>query len=59
VDYSVHPLSSSQEYRQSLGTRLGSIGSLLEATFGDEAQDIEGCVTEGGDVYVVQTRPQE
>lgn len=56
VDYSVQPLSVNSETRQSFAQRLCNIGMVLEGQFGG-AQDVEGCVV-GGDIFIVQTRPQ-
>ena len=42
--------------RGSVGRRLTAVGRLLEHEFGGP-QDVEGCFA-GGQLYVVQTRPQ-
>lgn len=39
-----------------VGRRLTAVGRLLEHEFGGP-QDVEGCFS-GGQLYVVQTRPQ-
>lgn len=64
VDYSRQRLSASADARRALGGELARVCAALEAEFGGEAQDAEGCVVgfngAGGDhqVYVVQSRPQ-
>uniref|UniRef100_A0A061RNS8 Phosphoglucan, water dikinase n=2 Tax=Tetraselmis sp. GSL018 TaxID=582737 RepID=A0A061RNS8_9CHLO len=56
VDYSSEALSRSDDFRAELGRRLMEVGVALEREFG-APQDIEGALV-GGEVYVVQSRPQ-
>lgn len=49
-------LSKDADERIRLGQRLASIGAYLEESLG-APQDVEGAVV-GGDVYIVQSRPQ-
>jgi phosphoglucan,water dikinase len=68
VDYARQRLSASADARGALGAELARVCAALEAEFGGEAQDAEGCVVgfngaAGGgaghhQVYVVQSRPQ-
>jgi phosphoglucan,water dikinase len=66
VDYSRQRLSALGDARRSLGGELARVCAALEAEFGGEAQDAEGCVVGGFNsgsgadyrVYVVQSRPQ-
>jgi hypothetical protein len=46
----------SAEAREALALRLAAVGRVLEGEFVGP-QDVEGCVA-GGEVWVVQTRPQ-
>ena len=57
VDYSNDPIMTDQSFRKDLLTRIAHVGLELEQVLGSP-QDIEGCVDEEGNVYVVQTRPQ-
>jgi len=57
VDYSNDPIMTNQSFRKDLLTRIAHVGLELEQVLGSP-QDIEGCVDEEGNVYVVQTRPQ-
>lgn len=57
ADYSVQPLSTEAGKRDLIGRQLVEIGTLLEAEFGGEAQDVEGAVV-GNHLYIVQSRPQ-
>ena len=57
VDYSRQPLSTDPEERATVGESLGRVGALLESALG-EPQDVEGGIVDG-EVYVVQSRPQE
>ncbi|GAQ78092.1 water dikinase [Klebsormidium nitens] len=56
ADYSKVALTKDAEERIRLGQRLASIGAYLEKSLG-APQDVEGAVV-GGDVYIVQSRPQ-
>jgi len=67
VDYSRQRLSADAASRRELGAALARVSAALEAEFGGEAQDAEGCVVgfnalgSGGapyQIYVVQSRPQ-
>jgi phosphoenolpyruvate synthase/pyruvate phosphate dikinase len=44
-----------EKFLLELGNTLGQIGMEIEAAYGS-AQDIEGCVEAGGQIYIVQTR---
>ena len=57
VDYSEQSLSTDPEARAIVGARLGRVGALLEQSLGSP-QDVEGGIVDG-DVYIVQSRPQE
>ena len=55
VDYSTEPLLCDLQ-RATLG-RIAAAAVAVEAALG-APQDVEGVVDEGGDVFVVQARPQ-
>ena len=55
--YSKEPLVTNASFRTSLLQKLLAVGLAVEQCFEGQAQDIEGVVT-GGEVYVVQSRPQ-
>ena len=57
VDYSQQAMSTDPEARAIIGARLGRVGALLEQSLGSP-QDVEGGIVDG-DVYIVQSRPQE
>jgi phosphoglucan,water dikinase len=57
VDYSETRLSSDEDFRNSIGSRLGRIGRFVEKEMG-RPQDIEGVIT-GETIYLVQSRPQQ
>ena len=57
VDYSRERLSTEGSARAALGVALARVAVALEAALGGP-QDVEGCVSEEGDVVVVQSRPQ-
>jgi phosphoenolpyruvate synthase/pyruvate phosphate dikinase len=57
VDYSKQPLSTDQQHFERTALRVSSIAQQLEAALA-APQDIEGVVAEGGEVFVVQSRPQ-
>jgi phosphoenolpyruvate synthase/pyruvate phosphate dikinase len=57
VDYSKVDLFNDPKKLISLGKRLGEIAVKIEASFGSP-QDIEGCLTKDGELFVVQTRNQ-
>jgi phosphoglucan, water dikinase len=56
MDYSQQELSKSEKARDVLGKMLVKVGVAAEDAFGGP-QDVEGAVV-GGQVYVVQSRPQ-
>jgi phosphoglucan, water dikinase len=56
VDYSAMDLSLDHDKRVAVGRKLVEVGLVLENEFGGP-QDVEGGLV-GGEVYVVQTRPQ-
>jgi phosphoglucan,water dikinase len=55
VDYSGTGLSSDEEFRNTIGCNIGSIGRFVEKEMG-RPQDIEGVITENT-IYLVQSRP--
>ncbi len=57
IDYTIIPLSADPGAAAALGARLSKIAEFLESAFGGP-QDVEGVVT-GGDIHIVQTRPQQ
>jgi len=57
VDYSQVSLSLEPEARKQLGRRLAAIAQFVESAF-HQPQDIEG-VVKGGEIYLVQSRPQQ
>lgn len=57
VDYSKIDLFNDPKKLVALGKRLGEIAVKIEASFGSP-QDIEGCLTKDGELFVVQTRNQ-
>jgi len=57
VDYSNDQIMKDQSFRKDLLTKIARVGFELEQVL-ESPQDIEGCVDEEGNVYVVQTRPQ-
>ena len=64
VNSAGHWLSTDDGARGQLAARLVHAGGFVESTLGSVdggqllAQDIEGCVTPDGQLWVVQTRPQ-
>lgn len=56
LDYSSDPIVVDKAFQASLFSRIAEAGKIIEGLFG-YAQDIEG-VVKGGEVYVVQSRPQ-
>jgi phosphoglucan,water dikinase len=56
MDYSKQELSTSADKRTEVGGNLAAAGVELEKAFGGP-QDVEGAFV-GGDIYIVQTRPQ-
>lgn len=57
IDYSRVPLSAQPSTAVSLGRDLAKTADFLEAAFGCP-QDVEG-VFSGGNIHIVQTRPQQ
>ena len=64
VNSAGHWLSTDDGARGQLAARLVHAGGFVESTLGSVdggpllAQDIEGCLTPDGQLWVVQTRPQ-
>ena len=58
VDYSGDRLLTDAAFRAALMARVARAAAAVEAACGGVAQDVEGCVDDEGNVYVVQTRPQ-
>jgi alpha-glucan,water dikinase len=57
VDYSNDQIMTDLSFRNELLTKIARVGLELENLL-ESPQDIEGCVDEEGNVFVVQTRPQ-
>ena len=57
VNTATEQLLSDAAFREALLQRIALAGCAAEAALG-EAQDVEGCVTDAGDIVLVQTRPQ-
>ena len=57
VDYSAEPLLCDVDLRRATLGRIAAAAVAVEAALGAR-QDIEGVVDEGGEVFVVQARPQ-
>jgi alpha-glucan,water dikinase len=57
ADYSADPLVWDQDFQAKLLTKIAEAGVAIEAALDGVPQDIEG-VVKGGEIYVVQTRPQ-
>lgn len=57
IDYSTVPLSSDPSAAPALGRRLAKVAEFLETELGCP-QDVEGVVA-GGNLHIVQTRPQQ
>jgi len=56
IDYTTVPLSVDPSMAVALGSRLAKVAEFLETAFGCP-QDVEGVVA-GGNIHIVQTRPQ-
>lgn len=56
VDYTAEPLVNDAKFREGILRKIAEVGIAVEKALGS-AQDIEGVVM-GGEVFVVQTRPQ-
>jgi len=50
-------LLKDEEFRRDLLSRIAKTGAAIEEALGS-AQDVEGCVSTDGEIFVVQTRPQ-
>lgn len=57
VDHSTEPLLCDVDLRRATLGRIAVAAVAVEAALG-APQDIEGVVDEGGEVFVVQARPQ-
>jgi len=57
VDYGEDKLLKDEEFRRDLLSRIAKTGAAIEEALGS-AQDVEGCVSTDGEIFVVQTRPQ-
>jgi phosphoglucan,water dikinase len=57
IDYTTVPLSVDPSMAVALGSRLAKVAEFLETAFGC-SQDVEGVVA-GGNIHIVQTRPQQ
>jgi alpha-glucan,water dikinase len=58
IDYAGEALLSDAAFQAQLLQRIAAAGAAAELALGGVAQDVEGVVTEAGDIYIVQTRPQ-
>lgn len=58
IDYTQIPFHTNPNDLLSLGAHLGEIACLIEARFGGEPQDIEGCIDGENETYIVQSRNQ-
>jgi alpha-glucan,water dikinase len=45
------------EYARVMLSRIAKAGHEVEQVLGS-AQDLEGCITSSGELYIVQSRPQ-
>ena len=57
IEYSEDPLVNDPEYQQYILSRIAQAGYSIEQIL-NSPQDLEGCITSTGDLYIVQTRPQ-
>merc|ERR1712130_106779 len=57
VDYGEDKLLKDEGFRKDLLSRIAKTGAAIEEALGS-AQDVEGCVSNDGEIFVVQTRPQ-
>ena len=57
ANYAADPLVWDNEFQLELLTKIAEAGVAIEAALDGVPQDIEG-VVKGGEIYVVQTRPQ-
>ncbi|CAG9462085.1 unnamed protein product [Pedinophyceae sp. YPF-701] len=57
VDAASDPVVHDAEYRRELLSRVLQVGAAIEGALGSP-QDVEGVVGDGGEITVVQTRPQ-
>ena len=57
LDYSAEALVGDEKARAELMARIAAAGAAVEQALGSP-QDVEGVVTPGGELYIVQTRPQ-
>jgi len=58
VPYADERLIFDVSFRKQLLRKLFDLGRLVEANFNGQPQDIEGAVLEGGELVVLQSRPQ-
>ena len=57
IEYAEDPLVNDERYQQHILSRIANAGNCIEQIL-QSAQDLEGCITSSGDLYIVQTRPQ-
>ena len=57
LNYSEQPLSTDQQHFERTAMRISQITQQLEIELAGP-QDIEGVVSESGEIFVVQSRPQ-
>lgn len=50
-------LLKDEAFRTDLLSKIARTGAAIEEALGS-AQDVEGCVSAEGEIFVVQTRPQ-
>ena len=53
----MYRLLKDEGFRNELLTRIAKTGAAIEEALGS-AQDVEGCISTDGELFVVQTRPQ-
>lgn len=58
IAYCNDKLMMDRAFREQFMLKVGQIGETIEDSYDGEPQDIEGCFSEDGKYYVVQTRPQ-
>ena len=57
IDYTNEPIVNNEEFRKKMLSAIAKSGMEIEKLLGS-AQDIEGAITEDGELFCVQTRPQ-
>lgn len=57
IEYAEDPMVNDVRYQKLMLSRIATAGYNIEHLLGTP-QDLEGCITSDGDLYIVQTRPQ-